>query len=88
MTNKADGKWKEGHSRGLDYVPARSFSEIAAELGISRQRAQQAFTSGLSKIVRGLNARDINPATIRELLSPEPRQEMEPDAAAKRVQGF
>ena len=85
MTDKAE--WKQGHSRtsGLDYEPAMSWSEIGFHLGISRQRSQQAFKSGLEKLMRGLNRHDINVETIRELLSEEPTRTMEPDATSTRV---
>ena len=83
MTDRA--KWKQGHSRTFEYEPARSWSEIGSELGISRQRAQQAFKSGLDKLLRGLNRHDISPETIRELLAEEPQPAKEPDATSTRV---
>ena len=83
METKA--KWKDGHSRTLDYEPAASWSEIGAACGVSRQRAHAIFNSAMDKLLRGLNRHDISPGTIRELLAEEPKPAKEPDATSTRV---
>ena len=83
METKA--KWKDGHSRTLDYEPAASWSEIGDALGVSRQRAHAIFNSAMDKLLRGLNRRDINRETLVELLSKEPPRTVEPDAQSTRV---
>ena len=83
METKA--KWKDGHSRTLDYEPAASWSEIGAACGVSRQRAHAIFNSAMDKLLRGLNRYDINSQTLAELLAKEPEVTKEPDATSTRV---